>query len=277
MRKKLNIKNKSGGNRKRKDRFFRRYGRFFSFIGSTLGLTVLFISVIFGGLLLYAEVVSSPRLMLRHINVAGLDRVDKEDLLEQANLREGRNILAVSTSEVEAIIESNPYVKTAKVVKVLPDTVNVSIVERRPVVLVNIDGLFIMDAKGVLFKRYSPEDRLDIPIVTGLEQHKYKWKFTMGPALLRLVRVLENAERFNLSNISEIHADPVHGFSVVTLREGIRFDLGSTDFADKFGMLEKIIAARGGKLTGIEFVDLNNDRGVVVRFATSVGGAREAT
>ncbi len=277
MRKKLNIKNKSGGNRKRKDPFFRRYGRFFSFIGSTLGLTLLFISVIFGGLLLYAEVVSSPRLMLRHINVVGLDRVDKENLLEQANLREGRNILAVSTSEAEAIIESNPYVKTAKVVKVLPGTVNVSIVERRPVVLVNIDGLFIMDAKGVLFKRYSPADRLDIPIVTGLEQHKDKWKFTMGPALLRLVRVLEDAERFNLSNISEIHADPVHGFSVVTLREGIRLDLGSTGFVEKFGMLEKIISARGGKLTGIEFVDLNNDRGVVVRFATSVSGAREAT
>jgi len=277
MRKKLNIKNKSGGNRKRKDSFFRRYGRFFSFIGSTLGLTVLFVSVIFGGLLLYAEVVSSPRLMLRHINVVGLERVDEIDLLEQANLREGRNILAVNTSDAQAVIESNPYVKTAKVVKVLPGTVNISIVERRPVVLVNIDGLFIMDGGGVLFKRYTQEDRLDIPVVTGLEQHKDKWKFTMGPALLRLVRVLESAERFNLSNISEIHADPVHGFSVVTLREGIRLDLGSTDFVEKFEKLEKIIAARVGRLTGIEFVDLNNDRGVVVRFATSVSGAREAT
>ncbi len=277
MRKKLNIKNKPGGNRKMKDPFFSRYGRFFRFVGSTLGLTVLFISVIFGGLLLYAEVVSSPRLMLRHINVVGLDRVDEEDLLEQANLREGRNILAVSTSEAEAIIESNPYVKTAKVVKVLPGTVNVKIVERRPVVLVNIDGLFIMDAKGVLFKRYAPEDRLDIPVGTGLEQHEDKWKFTIGPALLRLVRVLEDAPRFNLSNISEIHADPVHGFSVVTLREGIRLDLGSTGFVEKFEVLEKIIAARGGKLTSIEFVDLNNDRGVVVRFATSVSERREAT
>ncbi|VAV83259.1 hypothetical protein MNBD_DELTA01-1495 [hydrothermal vent metagenome] len=270
MRKKLNIKNKPVSNRKTREPYFRRHGRFFAFVGSTLGLTALFITILFGGLLLYGEVVSSPALMLRNIHVTGLERVDEDSLLELANLRQGRNILAISASRTEAVIESNPYVKEARVVKILPGTVNVSIVERRPVVLVNMDGLFIMDAKGVLFKRYTPEDRLDIPVVTGLEQHKDKWKFTMGPALLRLVRVLEDAERFNLSNISEINADPVHGFSVVTLKEGIRLDLGSAGFVEKFKVLEKIIAARGGKLGGIESVDLNNDRGVVVRFARSV-------
>jgi len=270
MRKKLNIKNRSVSNRKRREPFFKRHRRFFAFTASTLGLTALFITIIFGGFLLYTQVVSSPRLMLKTINVTGLERVDEDSLLKLADLRRGRNILAISASRTEAAIESNPYVKEARVVKVLPGTVNVRIVERRPVVLVNMDGLFIMDEGGVLFKRYATEDRLDIPVVTGLEGRKDKWKFTMGPALLKLVRVLEDAERFNLTNISEINADPVHGFSVVTLKEGIRLDLGSGDFVEKFEALEKIIAARGGKLGGIESVDLNNDRGVVVRFARSV-------
>jgi cell division septal protein FtsQ len=231
-------------------------------------------AVLFGGWALYGQVVRSPKLMVENINVTGFDRVSEAEALRAANLQRGRNILVLSTERAEAVIESNPYIEQATVVRILPDTVNVSVVERRPVVLVNMDGLFIMDAKGVLFKRYAPEDRLDIPVVTGLEEHRDKWKFTMGPALLELVRVLGSDARFNLSNISEINADPVHGFSVVTLKEGIRLDLGSVGFVEKFEILDKIIEARGGNLGGIEFVDLNNDRGVVVRFAASVNGRR---
>jgi cell division protein FtsQ len=212
--------------------------------------------------------------MVEHINVTGFDRVDEAEALRAADIRRGRNILGVSTERAEAVIESNPYIEVATIVRILPDTVNVSVVERRPVVLVNMDGLFIMDEKGVLFKRYVPEDRLDIPVVTGLEEHRDKWKFTMGPALLELVRVLGGEARFNLSNISEINADPVHGFSVVTLKEGIRLDLGNAGFVEKFEMLDKIIEVRGGNLGAVEFVDLNNDRGVVVRFAASVKGRR---
>lgn len=276
MRKKNVIlnKRKRSSNRIRREPFFKRHKRFFVFTGSTLGFTVLFMTILFGGWLLYGQVVSSPKLMLQEINVTGLERVIEVELLDAADLRAGRNILAVSTARVEAVIESNPYVEDATVVRILPDTINVSVTERHPVVLVNMDGLFIMDEKGVLFKRYTAEDRLDIPVVTGLEEHRDKWKFTMGPALLELVRVLGDGTRFNLSNISEINADPVHGFSVVTLREGIRLDLGSTGFVEKFDVLDRIIEARDGNISGIEFVDLNNERGVIVRFASSVNGKR---
>lgn len=267
-------KKKRNVNRRRRESFLKRRRRFFVFAGSTLGFTVFFMMVIFGGWTLYGQVVNSPKLTIENINATGFDRVIEDEVLVAADIRIGRNILAMNIERVEAVIESDPYIEEATVVRILPGTVNVSVVERRPVVLVNMDGLFIMDAKGVLFKRYDPEDKLDIPVVTGLEGHRDKWKFTMGPALLELVRVLGGDARFNLSNISEINADPVHGFSVVTLKEGIRLDLGSTGFVEKFEMLDKIIEDRGGNLGGVEFVDLNNDRGVVVRFAASVNGRR---
>ena len=39
-----------------------------------------------------------------------------------------------------------------------------------------MDGLYVADEKGIIFKKYSPEDALDLVLVTGLEIARWKAK-----------------------------------------------------------------------------------------------------
>ncbi len=262
-------KKRPQANRKRREPFVSRYKSVFTAAAAALVAVSVLFCLALAGWFMYGELLDTPHLKVRTINITGIKRVSEDEILELAGIYRGENILRIRKGRAEASIKTHPYVEEARVTKVLPDTVDIWVAERRPLVLVNIKGLFVMDENGVIFKRYSPDDRLDIPVVTGLDRLGGDWKSTFGPALMALIDVLRQGRRYNLDNISEIHADPTYGFSVVTLNEGIRLELGRQRFREKFSDLEKVIEARDGNLDGIESIDLNNDRGVIVRFATA--------
>ncbi len=98
----------------------------------------------------------------------------------------------------------------------------------------------------------------------------------MDADVLEIIRILDGRTGFGLRNVSEINVNPEYGLALYTLAEGVRLELGHGAFEEKLRAFEKVVRARGGSLQGIEAIDLNNGREVVVRFSGDVikgGGA----
>ena len=134
-----------------------------------------------------------------------------------------------------------------------------------------LDALYVMDTSGVIFKKYSAEEGLDLPVVTGLSKESLaSGGENLEERLMELISVLTNRSGFNITNVSEINIDADHGLSLFTLDEGVRLDVGMGSFEEKLASFEKILGTRGGVLKGIEAFDLNNYREVIVRFTTDV-------
>lgn len=266
-------------NRRLKEPFIRRAKAVFLrslwnlFVFSILPVAVL------GGHWLYTELVSAEFLEIRTVDVSGGERVKAEDLISASGIRPGQNILSFSAGNAEVSLRMNPWVRTARVTRRLPDTVKIDVVERVPIALVKLDGLFVMDSEGVIFKRLSNADAVDLPIVTGFSAEVMRESQAGGgleSGLIDLLGALSRRSGFNSRQVSEIRIDPVYGFFIYTLSEGIRIGMGKGNFEEKLSAFEKIAHSRGGVLTGMEAVDLTKDNEAIVKLtgnAYNVKGA----
>jgi len=222
----------------------------------------------YGSILFYRVLVTTEYLAITSVAVTGAVRVAPDEAVGLSGITEGQNILSFNATEAAEGLKANPWVLSAEVKRRLPGSVEIALTEREPAALVLLDkDLYVMDSSGTVFKKYTAADRLDLPVVTGLTREALKDGGAEAANLMQLMTVLRNREGLvNLAKVSEINVDPVFGLSIYTLDEGVRLSVGSGSFSDKLASFDKVVASRGGVLGGIEAMDLNNSRSVVVRF-----------
>ncbi len=220
---------------------------------------------------IYRELTTTKLLAINTVEVSGLKRVSKDTVMELAGISEGQNLLSFKAAGAEAGLRKNPWIKEARVVRLIPDTVRIELKERIPAVLVKMDEMYVMDEEGVIFKEFSNSDALDLPVVTGLTAEAMRQDENgLQQGLLELIRCLNARAGFNSRNVSEIHIDPAYGFSLYTLNDGVRLDIGKGAFEEKLSAFERIVSSRGGSLAGIEAMRITGAREAVVRFGSNV-------
>ena len=108
-----------------------------------------------------------------NIEATGLTEVSRKEMLPVFGEDIGRNIFFVPLSERRRELEEIPWVEHATVMRVLPDQIRVSLVERKPVAFVrqgNTIGL--VDANGVLLSMPAAtmaQHHYSFPVVTGID------------------------------------------------------------------------------------------------------------
>ena len=236
-----------------------------------LGICVISgLLIVFGALHIYNELLKSSYLSIREIKVTGNMRLARAEILELAGVDIGDNLLAIDITNIQKNIRLNPWVAQVKGKRDFLDGLSIDIKERNPIAFINLDALYLVDEAGVIFKKASLEDEIDLPVITGLtrediEEENAKSEFAIKA--VNLIHLLTNRTVFEVDYLSEINIDKTYGLTLYTMREGTRIELGNDNFAEKLDRLERVIKSRNG-LEGIEFVGLNHDKGVVVRLVS---------
>ncbi len=100
--------------------------------------------------------------------VVGRSQTAKDDLLRAVRLARGAPILAYDLNEARKRVESLPWVSSAVVERMLPNTILLSVVERRPVALWQRRGSFeLIDSTGKIISGQSIEKFSDLLVVVG--------------------------------------------------------------------------------------------------------------
>ncbi|MGH2706585.1 MAG: cell division protein FtsQ/DivIB [Actinomycetota bacterium] len=96
----------------------------------------------------------SPALQLRDIEVRGNRRIADGRVIEQSGLGQGAQLMKIPTERVAARLEALPWVATARVERIVPSRVRITISERRPAaVVVTGAGPYLVDERGVIMDR----------------------------------------------------------------------------------------------------------------------------
>lgn len=129
-----------------------------------------------GRLAMMAEDVSSRFIALsvaggfkiENVEVIGREQTDPKALLKAAGLKRGDPILAVSPEVVRQRIESMSWVASAAVERRLPDTVTITIVERKPIALWQHNDKFaLIDSKGDNLGPIADASASTLPLIVG--------------------------------------------------------------------------------------------------------------
>jgi len=192
------------------------------------------------GVQLDAWASGSSRFALRNIHSSGLHRATEKELLRLAGIGPGTNLWSLDPSTVAQTMAAHPWVRTVEVTRSLPDTLRVRVEERAPVALASLGDLYVVDADGAPFKRVSPADSLDLPLLTGLTRERAEKDPSGTAAQLREgLGVADAYQRvFERPRLSEVQLGEA-GFELITA-DGVRVVLGRDDLDGQVRRLQRI-------------------------------------
>ena len=120
----------------------------------------------------------NPDYQLTTIELQTDGTLQREQILNAADLREGQNILRVNLARVHDLIQQLPQTDEVQVVRKLPSEIDIRVVERKPIAWITSEkeisdpfaseSAFLVDARGVLMKekKLLPE-YLGLPVILG--------------------------------------------------------------------------------------------------------------
>jgi len=105
---------------------------------------------------LYHLSLSHPMFNVKTIQAEGLARLSQSDVTGMLGYIKGKNIFLNDTDKAEMVLENNPWIESAVVSRIFPSTLNISVTERTPVlVVVKNDKLYLSDISGFLIEEIA--------------------------------------------------------------------------------------------------------------------------
>lgn len=209
------------------------------------------------------------------IQATGLTQVSRAELLPVFGEDIGRNVFFVPLSARRKQLEEIPWIQSATVMRLLPDRIRVSIVERQPVAFVrNGREIGLVDAHGVLLGM-SPAamaaHHYSFPVLTGIDPgDPAQARATRIAVYLRLMSDLDSTGQHYSQNISEIDLTDPEDARVLMPEPGrdILAHFGEDRFLERYLRYRDHIADWRQQYPRLAAVDLRYDRQVVLQMAS---------
>jgi cell division protein FtsQ len=221
---------------------------------------VLTAGLVWGAIELRAWALASPRFQLQEVNFTGLNRASRADLVKLSGLALGQNLFAMDVPALEKAMLQHPWVHSVEVTRHFPASVSVEVVEHTPEALVVLGDLYVLNGEGEPFKRVTPGDGLDLPLVTGVVRDDY----VKDPAEVRerLKEALEVARSYSALKIgvherlSEVRLDGA-SLALVTVG-GQEVLMGEGNTEAKLSRLTRIRRELSAKGLAADVIHLDN-------------------
>lgn len=209
----------------------------------------------------------SPLFDIQNIEVRDNQYLTEESVRAATDVTTGVNIFKVNLAEAAEQLEKVPMIKDARVVRALPATVVITVVERRPIGLLPLETSFVeVDQEGICLREASPAT-IGIPVITGLEVSFLSLgdvvqAANLDDALLMICSLPDEV----VDNLSEVHVDPDGRIIAYTL-DRIQCRLGgAVDTEEKGKVLARILNELQKQDAKVKYVDLTSVGKPVVRY-----------
>jgi cell division protein FtsQ len=220
-------------------RAFRSFLAFFAVFG--------FVILLGSGLSrLYHQLVNAHWLRLERIEITGIKKLDRTEILDAMGVKKGQCTLGINIEQVSESLRNLPEVREADVRLELRGQLKASIVERTPAAIVQCgDQNMLMDLDGVLFSEAAPDEKGLAPFITGLCGAGLKKGDTVAAESLGQMKELLSAIDSSKSWLSGTAIDECmwseNGFTLVLGERSVPVDIGKDAFAQKIAKLRKVI------------------------------------
>ncbi|MBI4745226.1 MAG: FtsQ-type POTRA domain-containing protein [Deltaproteobacteria bacterium] len=233
------------------------------FKAAVILLTILALAVAAG--YSYRGLQTTSYFNLKEIAVTGEKRVKREEILSLSGVRIGGNILSMDLKRLAEGIESQPWIETANIRRVLPRGLSIEVKEREPFAILKSDILFYLDRGGKPFKSLDEGDAAGYPLITGLSKVEIERDELSRDALMKTFEFIETeAGRWPQDlAISEIIVSRSQGITV--LSDNVAVKIGFGEYKIKTERLKRVMDDLTAKGKIAEYIDLTYTGQVVVR------------
>lgn len=222
-----------------------------------------------GSILLAQGLLESGYFAVNKVRVERQARVSESEIMAASDIQPGDGIFDLDLHLIGRKIEENPWIATAEVERVFPDEIVIRVDERQPEAIVDLGYLYYVDVSGEIFKLLDGADRLDFPVITGLDRKDMlESPEQVQDRLLRvlsLMQMLQHRDTFTLEDVSEFYIHPQDGLTLFTIEGGVPIRMGHDGYDFKLQRLERVYLDLKPRLTALKYIDLNVIDRVIVK------------
>jgi cell division protein FtsQ len=218
-----------------------------------------------------------------NIDVSGLSEVSRAEMLPVFGEDIGRNIFFVPLSERRKQLEQIPWIEKATVMRLLPNQIRVTVVERQPVAFTRMNSqVGLVDANGVLLTMPAAmmaQHHYSFPVVTGINPDDPPAARQARMAVYqRLLAELDSNGQHLSAQISEIDLTDASDARVLMPEQGadILAHYGEDHFLERYQRYRQHIAEWRQQYPSLAAVDLRYDQKVVLQMAPATNAAQAA-
>jgi cell division protein FtsQ len=219
---------------------------------------------LFTGHWVYVRLLEDPYFRVREVEIEGCVKIRPEAVRSLTMIEGMPNLFTVRLEEIAKHIESHPWIDHFVVRKVFPHKIRVQIEERKPIAILQLEKLYYIDAKGVVFSPVGEGDGYNFPFLTGLTRQALEKDSESSRDLLvralDLVRLTEKERVSPLEEISEIHMSRNFGIDCYAKADGLEVKMGKDSFHEKMRRLSIVwsdLQKRGLSVMSIDCSDFN--------------------
>lgn len=204
-----------------------------------------------------------------NIEIAGTEHVNRRQVMDVMGADIGRNIFFVPLEQRKRQLEQIPWVRSATVMRLLPNRLKIQIEERTPVAFIKLGTrIALIDADGVVMdlpegsrKTYS------FPVITGgTEGEPLSTRAARMKIYTDLMRDLDSEGGHYSQNISEVDLSDPDDVKVTAAdpQGAVVLHLGSSNFLARYKLFIAHVQEWRRSVQQLKGVDLRYDRQVIV-------------
>jgi len=213
--------------------------------------------------------VTSPIFNIKKIEVSGSEKITTDTYISLSGITIGKNIYDLNKRTIKDNIKQEPYVDTVQVKRKLPDTIEITIEERKESFIIPVLNSYAYINNQGYFLQIS-ENKIDKTIITGYTTPAEK--IIAGDRLneddlLRLETVLKIMDVITISGITEkvneINISDKNNYTLIFYEEGKIAYLGdASNLTDRISIFLKAILQKEKGKSGEIFIngDLNQEK-----------------
>lgn len=213
--------------------------------------------------------IQSPLFMVKRINTEGNKFLTSEEIIKLSGIHTETNIFKIDFRNAMKKIKTHPMISNVVLKRQYPDQIKISIVERRPLANMLVQGGFIeVNEKGFYLRKLKSFNISDnLPIISGVKYSKQEIGQQINEE--NLLVGLEYLKDFSIGlrdKISEINVEDPNNIIIYSM-SGFRIMVGDeTGIKEKIHNLNEIFNAKGEKLKDIEYIDVSFKGDPVIKF-----------
>ncbi|WP_420239162.1 cell division protein FtsQ/DivIB [Telmatobacter bradus] len=211
-----------------------------------------------------------------NIQATGLTEASRADLLPVFGEDIGKNIFFVHLDERKRELEQIPWIEHATVMRVLPDQLRVTVVERKPVAFTQIgQQTGLVDGDGVLLTMSAADmagHHYSFPVVTGLNPGDSADARRQRMAVyVRMIAELDANNQHNSEQLSEVDLSNPENARVKLIEQGsdVTAELGEDHFMERFQRYKAHISEWRQQYPQLAGVDLRYDDQMVLKMGSA--------
>ncbi len=216
-------------------------------------------------LVAHSSLTASENFTVKDIRVQGHQHLSLGEVSMLLDGLRGRNVMTTALDPWRERLLGSPWVKDAALRRVLPDAVEVTIVERQALAIARAGrALHLIDADGVVIDEYGPRyAALDLPLIEGLDGSDAPADVRRTGLALAALEDLSTAGL--LWRVSQVDVSRPHD-AVVTLNDdSTLLRLGEERFSERLQSYLDIARRLQAMASELEYVDLRFDDRVYIR------------